>query len=224
MNRIVFMKQLESLLQNVSPTERDEALQYYNDYFYEAGEENEQDVIEALGNPATIAENIRRDLYGSGNTSYQKESDNTRAVMQYQANTAAAAQTVQKEDKGLSAGVIALIVVLVILASPIWIGLLGCLFSLVVGVMAALFGLIVSFGAVFISLIAVLVVLVVIGLMCIVTSPLTGVALIGGGFICGAIGILFLMLTVAICGIVLPAVCKGIVYLCRKLFCRKKTA
>ena len=40
MNRVVFMKQLESLLQNVSPAEREEALQYYNDYFDDAGEEN----------------------------------------------------------------------------------------------------------------------------------------------------------------------------------------
>ncbi len=224
MNRVVFMKQLESLLQNVSPTEREEALQYYNDYFDDAGKENEQEVIEALGNPAAIAENIRRDLYGAGNTSYQREADDSRAVIQYRPNTASAVPPVKEEDKGLSAGVIALIVVLVVLSSPIWIGLAGCLFGLLAGVIAALFGLIIGFGAAFLSLIAVMVVLVVVGLMCIVTSPLTGVALIGGGLVCGAIGLLFLMLTVAICGIVLPAICKGIVFLCRNLFGKKKKA
>lgn len=31
MNRVDFMKQLESLLQNISPSEREEALQYYNE-------------------------------------------------------------------------------------------------------------------------------------------------------------------------------------------------
>lgn len=224
MNRVVFMKQLESLLQNVSPTEREEALQYYNNYFDDAGEENEQEVIEALGNPATIADNIRRDLYGSGNTSYQNTAENPRAVTQYQANTASSGQAAQEENKGLSAGVITLIVVLVVLSSPLWIGLAGGLLGLLGGVAALLFGLIVGFGAAFVSLIAVMVVLVVVGLMCIVTSPLTGVALIGGGFVCGAIGILFLMLTVALCGIVLPAICKGIVYVCRKLFGKKKSA
>ena len=66
MNRIEFMKQLESLLQNVSQTEREEALQYYNDYFDDAGPENEKEVIEALGNPARVAENIKRDLMGNG--------------------------------------------------------------------------------------------------------------------------------------------------------------
>lgn len=66
MNKIDFMRQLESLLQNISEQERQEALQYYGDYFDDAGPENEQAVIEALGNPARVAENIKRDLYGAG--------------------------------------------------------------------------------------------------------------------------------------------------------------
>ncbi|EKC52295.1 hypothetical protein OBE_13162, partial [human gut metagenome] len=36
MNRTEFMRQLESLLQNISATEREEALQYYNEYFNDA--------------------------------------------------------------------------------------------------------------------------------------------------------------------------------------------
>ena len=66
MNKIEFMRQLERLLQNISEQERQEALQYYGDYFDDAGPENEQAVLEALGNPARVAENIRRDLYGAG--------------------------------------------------------------------------------------------------------------------------------------------------------------
>ena len=66
MNRVDFMRQLERLLQSIPSAEREEALQYYNDYFDDAGKENEQEVIEALGNPARVAENIKRDLLGSG--------------------------------------------------------------------------------------------------------------------------------------------------------------
>ena len=66
MNRTEFMRQLESLLQNISATEREEALQYYNEYFNDAGPENEQNVIEALGNPAKVAENIKKDIFGNG--------------------------------------------------------------------------------------------------------------------------------------------------------------
>lgn len=46
MNRIEFMTELASLLQDVPVEERKEAMQYYNDYFDDAGEENEQQVIE----------------------------------------------------------------------------------------------------------------------------------------------------------------------------------
>lgn len=66
MNKAEFMRQLESLLKNISEQERQEALHYYDDYFDDAGPENEQAVLEALGNPARVAENIRRDLYGAG--------------------------------------------------------------------------------------------------------------------------------------------------------------
>ena len=45
MNRIEFMLELAALLQDVPVEERTDAMQYYNDYFDAAGEENEQKVI-----------------------------------------------------------------------------------------------------------------------------------------------------------------------------------
>ena len=62
MNRQEFMERLENLLQNIPEQERVEAIQYYNDYFEDAGEENEQAVLDALGTPAQVAENIKRDM------------------------------------------------------------------------------------------------------------------------------------------------------------------
>lgn len=41
MNRLEFMQQLEALLSDISQGEREEALQYYNDYLNDAGVENE---------------------------------------------------------------------------------------------------------------------------------------------------------------------------------------
>lgn len=81
MNRTEFMSQLEILLRNVSDGEREEALQYYNDYFDDAGAENEQAVIEALGNPARVAENIRRELLESQRGKSSTAAD--RAVVEY---------------------------------------------------------------------------------------------------------------------------------------------
>lgn len=106
MNRADFMKQLESLLTGIAPTEREEAIQYYNDYFDDAGAENEQEVIEALGNPARVAENIKRDLldsgYGKKPAGKAKASD--RALMEYgQSEPGGEADAGEEPDAGHAA-------------------------------------------------------------------------------------------------------------------------
>ena len=59
MSRTEYMRELDALLQGISKEEREEAMQYYNDYFDDAGSENEEKVIEELGSPAKLAETIR---------------------------------------------------------------------------------------------------------------------------------------------------------------------
>ena len=59
MNRTEYMRELDALLHGISKEEREEAMQYYNDYFDDAGSENEEKVIEELGSPAKLAETIR---------------------------------------------------------------------------------------------------------------------------------------------------------------------
>ena len=56
MNRTEYMRELDALLHGISKEEREEAMQYYNDYFDDAGSENEEKVIEELGSPAKLAE------------------------------------------------------------------------------------------------------------------------------------------------------------------------
>ena len=62
MSRWEFMRKLEELLSDISPSEREEALQYYNDYFNDARRENEQSVIESLGSPEQVAKIVREGL------------------------------------------------------------------------------------------------------------------------------------------------------------------
>lgn len=62
MSRWEFMRQLEALLSDISPSEREEALQYYNDYFNDAGRENEQEVMKALGSPEQVAKIVKDGL------------------------------------------------------------------------------------------------------------------------------------------------------------------
>ena len=62
MNRIEYMRKLASLLQDVPAEERVATMQYYNDYFDDAGEENEEKVIEELGSPEQVAAEMRAGL------------------------------------------------------------------------------------------------------------------------------------------------------------------
>lgn len=65
MTRDAFMRELEYLLQDVQDDEKEEALQYYRDYFDEAGPENEEQVIREFGSPERVAAIIRSDLAGN---------------------------------------------------------------------------------------------------------------------------------------------------------------
>jgi len=215
------MRQLESLLQNISPTERQEALQYYNDYFDDAGEENEQSVIEALGNPARVAENIKKEIYGSGyGEAGQRPGSADRAVVKYQwADVSDQKQAQESEKKNdFPAWAVVLLVIGAIALSPGLLGLAGGVLGLLVGIIVAWFSLIVSFGVAAVALFIVLIVLLVTGIMCLFADPLLGMAMLGAGLLCGGIGILFLMLTVAMAGIATPAIIK---WLC-SLFSGKK--
>lgn len=222
MSRTEYMRQLESLLQNIPDTEREEALQYYNEYFNDAGPENEQNVIEALGNPAKVAENIKKDIFGNGygENNYQRVGADSRAVITYpadpqiengnnrQSDAPQTAQVVSPQKKeGMSTGMIVLIVILCILASPVILGAASAGIGVAAALIAAWFGLIIGFGATAAALILVLIALVAAGIISMFTHPFVGMCLIGAGLICGGVGLLFLMLTVAMAGIATPAIC-----------------
>ncbi len=63
MNRTEYMSRLEELLADISAEDRRDALQYYEDYFDEAGPWNESKVISELGTPETVAQGIKDGLF-----------------------------------------------------------------------------------------------------------------------------------------------------------------
>lgn len=216
MNKIEFMRQLDVLLVGLPIHEREEALQYYEDYFADAGEENEQAVIEALGSPAKVAENIKRDLsqsrgfeeYESSQVAPDKEVGAYRPVEEQ--TVPVSTPVVVEKKSGLSGGIIALIVILCILASPLLLAILGVL----IGVGAAWISVIATFGALAISLFTVAVVLVVLGFTALLHSPLVALGVIGVALILAAVAFLFIMLTVLVAW-GLPAIISAIAGLFR---------
>lgn len=248
MSRWEFMRKLEELLSDISPSEREEALQYYNDYFNDAGKENEQSVIESLGSPEQVAKIVREGLGdGQGQGEFTENGFMSNEVQKNEVvkrsmegsnaqNGFAEGQRVendaqeknvndQKEKKNdLPTWAIVLIVIACVICSPVILGAAGSILGVLVGIAAAILGIIVGFGATAIILYIVAVALVIAGFGCIISAPLSGIGMIGGGCICASIGILFMLLTVFIVGKCIPGICQGIAYIFRSLFGKKKGA
>ena len=186
MNRVEFMRQLESLLWDLSESDRLDAIAYYNDYFDEAGAENEERVLKELGSPERVAAMIKADLNTDGNEkaeyTEQGYSDGRQGV---NPNTPAT----RKQKKALP---IALIIVLLVFAAPVLLGVGGGLLGGILGLAGGLIGLVAG-G---IGMLAGGVVSLVSGVIKLVFSPLKGLVLIGTGSLITALGLLIVVFLV----------------------------
>ena len=284
------MRQLEELLSDISPSEREEALQYYNDYFNDAGRENEEEVIVALGTPEQVARIVKDGLgenSGAGEfteTGYQSgrplqnevmktgqpsgqssagtrggngvyteaQSTNSGSAGVHGANAGytgaqgsngtyagaqganagytgaqgtnssyAGAQAAAGKKEGMPVWAIILIVIGCIFLSPFILTLVLSAAAALLGVICAIIGVIAGFGLAALVLFTVAIALIIAGFGCMLPHPVSGIGLIGGGLICAAIGILFLLLTVFLAGKCVPGICQGIAYIWKKLFGKK---
>ncbi len=119
MDRSEFFRKLEQGLSRVSGEERAAALDYYNEYFDDAGAENEQKVIEELGPPLQIAARIKADL------AVKRLGEDAKPSMK----------------KGISA---VWLVILAIFAAPIALPLAVAAAALAIGLLAALIGIVIA--------------------------------------------------------------------------------
>lgn len=246
MNRAEFMQQLSELLSEISPTEREEALQYYKDYFDDAGVENEASVIEELGTPEKVAQTIKADLLGKTTDDWEfteagctnmggrpkaavvKVEENSRHSQQqynnqynnqykYQYGNGAGQQT-ETGKKKTDVGKIILVTLLILITSPLWIS-----------VGSALIGIIIAIAAVIASLLLALLLLsaafIISGIFLfglsfpkMFVSPLLGFMTMGISLLILGLGIFALIVSIGICGTVIPALFRGIINLCRRPF------
>lgn len=285
MNRADFMKNLAELLADMAPAEREEAIQYYNDYFDDAGAENEQSVIASLGTPEQLARTIKAGLFDggrageftekgfsgyeqrqndevmdiSGNSANHREDGredgqagddgqrftrengygyrpengrNTEYKNDCYGNTGygnvgyentgyegSGQKTEKKTGKQkMSGGMITLIVILCILASPFLLGIGGGVIGIIAGLFGALIGIFSAVVIVAVTLLVVGIALFVVGFALLFGMPLGGLCMMGAAMICLAVGLCFLWLTVVICGTLIPAFFRGIVNLVQSIF------
>lgn len=231
MNRDEFMQKLAELLNDIPESEKQEALNFYNDYFDEAGVEKEPAVIEELESPEKVARIIIDGLSGKTDDSNMEYGERGFADRRFISREELSRRTETKYNRGsqpgdgrkkTGAGNVLLIVILCLLAVPVGVPLiiavLAVIFSVFVTILALAFGLGITGVVLFITGIA----LVGVGFMKLFVAPLAGMCLLGAGFLIIGLSILGVLLVLFIITAVVPAVARGCAYLFRRMFPRRK--
>lgn len=195
MNKAQYLRRLEYLLSDLPEDERREAMEYYVEYFEEAGPEREAEVVKELGTPETVAETIHRELADKG-------------VIDYKPG--------KKQKKERNGWQIAFIVLVCVLAAPVVIpiafallavvaAILACIVAAIVGIVAAVIGVVAAFFCV-------AVVLFIVGISN-MSLPFVGILLIGISFISAGLFLLCGWGLVKLCAVFVPWVIRGCIHL-----------
>ncbi|MGN0317506.1 MAG: DUF1700 domain-containing protein [Lachnospira sp.] len=194
MTKEQYINQLNYNLRKMNETERLEAVRYYCEYLDDAyengGEANLCKVMDELGNPKKLAGQILAD-------SAIRKLDNDNGSM-------------KAKDKASNVWII----VLAILASPIWSPLVFVAFILVLVAFIVVISLVIAAVSIVIAGVSV----VAGGAIVTFTHIPTAILMAGLGLVCLGIGIFAMILTIKL----LTLLCKGVVCLVRKIFGKQR--
>lgn len=257
MTRDGFMKELAYLLQDIQDEDKEDALQYYMDYFDEAGPEREDEVIRELGSPERIAAIIRSDIAGhlenggeftesgyqderfrdpnyqvarrfdlperqeqEGRDNSKTDYSKTEPSQDWQDETGHGRdwQSGQqshdpKHSRPQTSNTLKIIlwVILIIIISPMLIGLGGGVLGIAGGLLGLLVGALVLIGVLTAAMLISGVAMIPFGIIHMFTQPLDGFFISGTGLILLGIGVLLLALAVLFYGRFLPFLIRSIV-------------
>lgn len=188
MTRNEYMEQLKRYLRRLPKEDYENAVEYFSEYFDEAGPENEQQVMKDLGDPKEAAREVLLNLL-------EESVENGSAEEASHAETAKALP----EKKKRSPGKIILLAFLVICASPVSIALLIAGLAVLAAVVLVIAAVIFSLAVTSIATIAGGIMVVGFGATLVMRSLAAACMMVGGGFLMAGAGILFGVLTVYIC-------------------------
>jgi uncharacterized membrane protein len=190
MKKIQFMKELKEELSSLPKDEKAAALKYYEDYFDDAGTENEQEVIKELGTPHKVAEAIKKE----NNIQSPKES-----------NTSTKSNPMP----------VWLIVLIILLALPVGIPILAGIFGVVFGIFMALFGILIGFVCAGIGIFVSGIGTSIFGLVTALSMPANGLLLLGVGLTLIGIGELCTFAIIKLYVVIIPPLARGVVNICK---------
>lgn len=222
MNRAEFMKKLCTLLSDVEANEKEEALEFYEHYFEDAGEENEQEVIASLGSPEKVAQTIKdglKDIDGMQGefteNGYSGYGENIKEEVGYPKKS-------EKAGKKSGNGKMILLLILAIFALPVLGPIIMGIVSALLGILAAAVAIVFAVAVVGIALLVVGASIFAIAIGKLFFVPIAGVILLGASLLLIGIGILAMVLGIWIVTKVVPSVIRLIVKCVSKLFKKKE--
>ena len=237
MSRIEFMNELRALLLDVPAEEREEAMQYYNDYFDDAGVENEESIIKELGSPARVAQTIKAGLGGSEDradtygeyreTGYRDtrfEQNETPARREGYRSTGYSGSAPGRDGKPWTSKTVKviLIILIIVIGVPVVIPVAGGILMTILAVLLGIAGLIIGilFAGAGVAIGGL--VLGIVGFAQLFHSIPVGLGLLGGGCLMLALGAVMAAFTWWLCLKIVPPMVRWFVELCRKPFQRRK--
>ncbi len=211
MNREEFMRQLDILLVSLPREEREAALQYYNDYFDDAGAEKEEEIIAELGNPEEIAAVIRAGYAGDRAEYSERGYQDTRFERM---DVPIRREDVRESRRG---GMLLWILGIVLIGIPFILPLaltgIALVFAVIVAIVALAGGIFITMAALAITG----VVLTIVGISQIFHMVTVGMMLMGSGMILTVIGMVGTVLMAKLASMVIPGMVRFFVGICQKM-------
>lgn len=214
MNAYEYLQALRAALAPLPADEIDSAMRYYEEYFLDAGDENAARVIEELGPPAQVAQAILNEYTGVARRRPERfEADKAEPIEGVPLDKDG--KPVKPRRKGISPW---LLLVLVILAIPVGLPLLGALLAVGLSVLAGIAALAVGLAACAIALPAAAVIgggVLFVFSFFLWTAPASALATLGMGLMLCAAGVLIALLVVKLGILFIPPIIRGLVALVR---------
>lgn len=220
MSKKEYLARLEALLANISPEERQAAMEYYTDYLGDAGPEGERAAMEHLGTPEKVAAAIRKGLEEEGfdgewtEQGYEEEPP-WREVPDKRGKIRRRERSGERSRRNVL-GLLILLIVIGFCGVPAFTTVAAVGLSLVMALGALCFG---GFAVVLVLVIVGLV-MVITGLLKLSLLPGAGATVTGLGFFCLAGAFFLLPLCPWIIRRVIPGILNGISQVFHKIFRR----
>lgn len=217
MSKTEFLTRLEQLLFDIPEEERKEAVEFYRNYFEDAGEDREEEVIRELGSPERTAAQIKEGLSGGdSNTGEYTERG-------YRDERFQEKRQMPREIRknGINGWKVFGIIMLCLFGIPIVLPVLAALFGVLAAVLGVVFAVVVTVVALAFAGIVSGVIFLIVGITRLGVMPAVGLLMCGGGFLAFAAGILMILLTWLLLGKGTPALWRGLKLLFHKIFQRK---